>query len=246
MVTNSVGRIALSVVPGRAEPSDKSEMTTELLFGEKYEVLEEQSKWMLVKSIHDNYEAWIDRKQHNPLGNNEAETIRLPYLYNIVCSETGENSILPMSALIPSNWSFNKLEQEDEVSVQNKLEQTAMRYLGVPYRWGGRSPMGIDCSGFVQNVYLNHAVSLPRDAYLQAEVGSTISFVEEVQTGDLAFFDNAEGKIIHVGIVLKDESKTSIIHASGSVRIDAFDHEGIFNSESNSYSHKLRLIKRLS
>ena len=115
-------------------------------------------------------------------------------------------------------------------------------YLNTPYLWGGRGPLGIDCSGFTQMVYRLQGVELPRDAYQQAEVGTTLSFIEESEAGDLAFFDNAEGKIIHVGMILADNH---IIHASGKVRIDRLDQQGVFNAEERTHTHKLRLIKSI-
>ena len=111
---------------------------------------------------------------------------------------------------------------------KEKLVENALMYLNAPYLWGGRSPVGIDCSGFTQIVYRLQGVDLPRDAYQQAKVGTTLSFVEESEPGDLAFFDNNEGKIIHVGIILEDNH---IVHASGKVRIDRIDQQGIFNTE---------------
>jgi len=117
-----------------------------------------------------------------------------------------------------------------------------MMYLNAPYLWGGRSPFGIDCSGFTQVIYKLNGFKLPRDASQQATIGETLSFIEESESGDLAFFDNEEGNIIHVGIMLENNN---IIHASGKVRIDKIDHQGIFNSETNTYSHRLRLIKKI-
>jgi len=116
-------------------------------------------------------------------------------------------------------------------------------YLNAPYLWGGRSPLGIDCSGFTQMVYRLQGINLPRDAYQQADVGTTLSFVDESEPGDLAFFDNNEGKIVHVGIILEDNH---IIHASGKVRIDRIDQQGIFNTEIGTHTHKLRLIKSIT
>jgi cell wall-associated NlpC family hydrolase len=125
---------------------------------------------------------------------------------------------------------------------KDKLVENALMYLNAPYLWGGRSPLGIDCSGFTQMVYRLQGVDLPRDAYQQAEVGTTLSFVEESEPGDLAFFDNTEGKITHVGIILEDNH---IIHASGKVRIDRIDQQGVFNTEIGNHTHKLRLIKSI-
>ena len=121
------------------------------------------------------------------------------------------------------------------------LIENAMMYLNSPYLWGGRTPFGIDCSGLSQMVYRLNGIDLPRDADEQAEVGTTLSFVEESDPGDLAFFDNAEGKIVHVGIILENNH---IVHASGKVRIDRIDQQGIFNTDLGNHTHKLRLIKQ--
>ena len=102
--------------------------------------------------------------------------------------------------------------------------------------------MGVDCSGFVQTVFKLAGNTLPRDAYQQAEIGNTLNFVDEAVAGDIAYFDNDEGRITHVGIMLDNKK---IIHASGKVRIDLIDHYGIYNEETSNYTHKLRLIKRL-
>ena len=126
---------------------------------------------------------------------------------------------------------------------KKKLIENALMYLNAPYLWGGRSPLGIDCSGFTQMVYRLQGINLPRDAYQQAEVGTTLSFIEESDPGDLAFFDNNEGKITHVGIILEENH---IIHASGKVRIDRIDQQGIFNTEIGTHTHKLRLIKSIT
>ncbi|MGB1282046.1 MAG: C40 family peptidase, partial [Schleiferiaceae bacterium] len=122
------------------------------------------------------------------------------------------------------------------------LIETALSYTGTPYLWGGRTTFGIDCSGFTQMVYRMNGIYLPRDASQQAKKGTTLSFLEECQPGDLAFFDNAEGAIVHVGIVMEDYK---IIHASGRVRIDTLDHSGIYNEELGRHTHKLRVLKSL-
>ena len=125
---------------------------------------------------------------------------------------------------------------------KNLLIEYAMLYLNAPYLWGGRSPFGIDCSGLTQMTYRLQGTEIPRDAQQQAELGKTLSFIEESQPGDLAFFDNSEGKIIHVGLILENNY---IIHASGKVRIDRLDQQGIYNNEIRSHTHKLRLIKSI-
>jgi cell wall-associated NlpC family hydrolase len=114
--------------------------------------------------------------------------------------------------------------------------------LNAPYLWGGKTPFGIDCSGFTQMVYKLNGYHLSRDASQQATQGEALSFIEESEPGDLAFFDNEEGNIIHVGIIMENNY---IIHASGKVRVDRLDHLGIFNPETQKHTHKLRVIKKI-
>ena len=106
------------------------------------------------------------------------------------------------------------------------IVKVARRYLNAPYLWGGRSPFGVDCSGFTQMVYKIAGQHLLRDAAQQVSQGRSIDFMEECQAGDLAFFDNEEGDIIHVGMILADNH---IIHCDGMVRIDRLDQSGIHN-----------------
>jgi len=115
-------------------------------------------------------------------------------------------------------------------------------YLHAPYVWGGRSPFGIDCSGFTQMAYKIAGIQLLRDASQQATQGETISFISDARPGDLLFFDDEEGFITHTGILMPD---SRVIHASGRVRVDKVDHQGIFDQESGKYTHKLRLIKKI-
>lgn len=129
-----------------------------------------------------------------------------------------------------------------EADTRSKIINTALKYFNAPYLWGGRTPLGIDCSGLTQIVYKIAGLNLPRDAYQQAQLGEHFSFLEEALPGDLAFFDNELGEIIHVGIIWE---KNKIIHASGKVRIDNIDHAGIFNLETHRYTHQLRLMKRI-
>jgi cell wall-associated NlpC family hydrolase len=140
-----------------------------------------------------------------------------------------------------TDYSFEGLTSSDKLE-KSMLVENAMMYLNAPYLWGGRTPFGIDCSGFSQIIYRLNGIDIPRDAGPQSEVGTTLSFVEESEPGDLAFFDNTEGEIVHVGIVLENNH---IIHASGKIRIDRIDQQGIFNTELGIHTHKLRLIKQI-
>ena len=126
--------------------------------------------------------------------------------------------------------------------MRESIVEDALGFLNAPYLWGGRSFFGIDCSGFTQIIYKINGIKLPRDAYQQVECGEALDFVEEAKGGDLAFFENENGDIIHVGIMLDDQK---IIHAHGKVRIDELDSIGVFNKEQNKHTHKLRIIKRI-
>ncbi len=241
----------LSIVPLRAEASDKSEMISQILYGEFFEIIEKQTKWSKIKLHFDQYEGWIDNKQFLPISENEYETIsQKPEIYSgefIDFITTEKQQLLPvcLGSTVSSasflNHRFEGVTASGKASIENLVE-TAMLYLNAPYLWGGKTPFGIDCSGFSQMVYKISGYKLRRDAAQQATQGEVLSFLEESLPGDLAFFDNEEGNITHVGIIIENHQ---IIHASGKVRIDRLDHSGIFNVETKTHSHKLRVIKRI-
>lgn len=254
------GICALSIVPCRLEPADTSEMVSQMLFGEIYRVIDERKKWVKVRAVHDGYESWVDRKQHQELKREEFMVLeKAPKTYSIELISLLKSSYsdaffpLVLGSVLP-NFNTGKLEflqdsfdfDGDVLSTpkvgRELLIDTAFMFLNAPYLWGGRTAFGIDCSGFSQIVYRVCGIDLPRDASLQAEIGDRLSFIEEATPGDLAFFDNSEGRITHVGILLGDNK---IIHASGKVRVDRIDHQGIFNDDMHDYSHHLRLITRV-
>lgn len=246
----------LASIPLRSEPSDRSEMTSQLLFGDFFEVLEEKDQWSRIKLSFDDYEGWVDSKQYFQITPSEYEMLqnaRLQCAADLVEYITTPNNLLipiPLGSdlrflnfptINASNFQFDGAysQQSDQ---KNQLLETAFLYLNAPYLWGGKSPFGIDCSGFTQMVYKLNGHKLLRDASQQATQGEALSFIEEAEPGDLAFFDNEEGKIIHVGIIMGDNY---IIHASGKVRIDRLDQFGIYNIDTGRHSHKLRVIKKI-
>lgn len=251
----------LSIVPCRKEPSDTSEMVTQLLFGDHFKVLETQGLWCKIIIAYDNYECWVDKKQILTIEQHTYDILDTSEIYN--CNEliqvvTDKNNGLFFPVLLASSLpNFfdgeclieNQTYSYEGAYISGNLPFTksgivdmAKMYLNAPYLWGGKTLFGIDCSGLVQMVYKLNGIKLPRDAYKQAELGETLSFVEEAEPGDLAFFDNNEGRIVHVGIVMDNHK---IIHSSGKVRIDGFDHQGIFNNDKKDYSHRLRLLKKI-
>ena len=246
----------LSIIPLRIEPSDKSEIVSQVLFGEHFQILEVSKQWSKIKLQFDDYEGWVDSKQYQIISESS---------YNQLCEEvivlnsdlieyvTGPNNFL-MPIPLGSSLSFLNF---NEININNydfegmkisgikakaNIVNTSFMYLNSPYLWGGKTPFGIDCSGFTQMVYKLNGYHLLRDASQQALQGEALSFIEESEPGDLAFFDNEYGKIIHVGIIMNDNY---IIHASGKVRIDRLDHLGIYNAEINKHTHKLRVIKKV-
>ncbi len=255
------GICSLSVVPCRKEASNTSEMVTQLLFGEHYQVLDETETWLKISIAYDKYECWINKKQNTKITEATYKLLEMQHavlntelLQLIKSRSTGITFPVPIGCTLPGYLNKEcKIEQEvyafegvvchsNIKRTTKELIETAFVFINAPYLWGGKSIFGIDCSGFTQLVYKLSGYKLPRDAYQQAEIGHPLSFVEEAEPGDMAFFDNEEGKIVHVGIVLENQQ---IIHASGKVRVDKFDHYGIFNSDTKKYSHMLRVIKRV-
>ncbi len=246
----------LAIVPMRIEAVDQAEMVNQILFGEHFKVLEVRKKWSKVRLAHDSYEGWVCNKQWIEIEEDiykqldkEVATIAIDIL-DIISKDHHQPIVI--GSILPSYKSGhalinNEMYRFDGLTTagfteKEKLVENALMDLNAPYLWGGRSPLGIDCSGFTQMVYRLQGVDLPRDAYQQAEVGTTLSFVEESEAGDLAFFDNNKERITHVGIILENNH---IIHASGKVRIDRIDQQGIFNKELGTHTHKLRLIKSI-
>lgn len=260
-----IGYCNLAVVPCRKEPSDKSEMVTQLLFGESFDILEERESWTLIRVHYDGYESWIGNKQYitekSDKPHPENQIAISTDLLQIAQTESGEIIPLTLGSSLPgiknNTFKLGKVKYSFEgefthpfTKKKNSLDvlSVARWYLNAPYLWGGRSLFGIDCSGFTQMVMKFGGIKLLRDAWQQAEQGTPIAFIEETIPGDLAFFDNEDGKITHVGMILNSDSNLPgqfhIIHASGKVRIDRLDHHGIFNAELNKYTHRLRVIKR--
>lgn len=251
----------LSLVPLRTEPSDKSEMSSQLLFGDHFTILESTEKWVRILTAQDEYEGWLDRKQFEEIEHasfvalHDMSTILGPSLIHSVTKvSTNDKFNLVAGSNIPGTVDQFFYLRDTKYKLEgptvrpareqfgNDVNKVAMFYLNAPYLWGGRSVFGIDCSGLTQMVFRQFGIKLKRDAYQQAEQGELVGFLQECKPGDLAFFDNEEGRIIHVGIMLDNER---IIHASGRVRVDSIDNQGIFNKELNRYTHKLRIVKRI-
>jgi hypothetical protein len=255
----SKGVCQLSVIPLRSEPNSKSELVSQMLFGETYDVLEEAVDWVKIKTDSDNYIAWISQNQFVPW-DEKYENI---YVLKVFPFAIGTNLLnnetcyfLPGSLLhqhefndfhstfkinhIP--YKINYQEKASELSSKFTLLEWANLFKNTPYLWGGRTFLGIDFSGYTQLLFKLIGYQLPRDAYEQAELGELIPLLHESKLGDLAFFANETGKIIHVGLII---GNGDIIHASGTVRVDILDSYGIYNEKEGKHTHKLKCVKRL-
>lgn len=254
-----IGICLQTLIPVRSANSEQAEMVTQIIFGETYTINKSVDNWTNITLTYDYYEGWIDEKQLNELSNaqyseiNSAKNIMsssvISYLTNL---NTKTNIPIVAGSFLPSidkfgilNIDNNKFEYLQKAepftsSVENIIS-IAKQFENAPYLWGGRTILGIDCSGFSQIVYKLVGIPLLRDASLQAKQGEKVDSISGAESGDLAFFNNEKGNITHVGIMI---NKTQIIHASGWVRIDTIDEKGIYNSDVDKYTHSLCDIRR--
>lgn len=249
-----------NIIPQRAQSDDRSEMVSQFLFGEIMEVIETKNSWCYVRNLFDDYAGWVDSKQITFIDEIQVRKILESEIFytkeivtNIYDLETKQEiRILFGSNLIGYTNGKINIANKDYVIRESPLALTAIttrdsivsnakKFLGAPYLWGGKNPFGIDCSGFTQTVFKVCGINIPRDASQQALHGELVDFIGDATEGDLAFFENDSSQVIHVGIVLRN---SKIIHASGQVRIDVLDHNGIFNEKLKTYTHKLRIIKK--
>lgn len=254
------GICRLSVVPVRKSPGDTYEMVTQLLFGDHYSVMEESAdgNWVKIKAYFDDYTGWIDKKQHKPISVEYFDEINAndfkictevcsPILYKKKPLQIVIGSILPISNTelfdLDEQFAFNgeskNLGQRQDYEFVRSI---ALKYLNSPYFWGGKTPFGIDCSGFVQMVFKIAGYRLKRDSIDQVNQGREVEGIQQYEPGDLAFFSSDNGKVSHVGILLDDHK---IIHASGQVRVDNINELGIFIDGYQHVTHRLSRIKRI-
>jgi gamma-D-glutamyl-L-lysine dipeptidyl-peptidase len=244
----------LAVIPLRALPDDRSEQVSQVLFGETFEVKEWTERWVKIVTTNDNYTGWIGRLQFAMLGHvayKHQQNAPAPLTYRAVTQawKIIDNSVL----YLPAGSSLaglkgttckignDKFEIIGEIGEREDIATTAKSFLNAPYLWGGRTHFGIDCSGFTQVVFNLNKIKIKRDASQQALEGEKVDSLKNARLGDLAFFNNTEGRVTHVGILLNGGQ---IIHASGKVKIDPIDNDGIYSEELKRHTHKLHSIRR--
>lgn len=254
------GICPLSVVPIRSNSTNKSEMVSQLLFGELVEILESKGRqWSKIRCQWDNFVGWVSSSQLKAITPSEFEDFQTNYAYSLELMQPvmGNKQYIPitLAARLPNfdgirfmlgdeafTFSGQAVFPKDIAPGAEFILKIARKYINAPFLWGGRSPFGLDSAGFTQVVYKMAGIKLPREAGEQVYVGEAVDFAEQARPGDLAFFENRNNRIHHVGIILPEQQ---IIHAYGNVRIDKLDHYGIYNEEETRYTHKLRVIKRV-
>lgn len=254
------GICRLSVVPMRRAPDESSEMVSQLLFGEHYSVVEiaASGTWLKIANYYDGYQGWISKNQHYRIEEDYYEQINISD-YKI-CLDTTANILykkslitILMGSILPiSTNELFKMEEQLAFNGEAKslgqrrdaefLKKVALKYKFAPYLWGGRSPFGIDCSGFTQLVFKMCGYKLQRDSSQQVQQGQVVENYDDILPGDLLFFENVVSEVFHVGIAL---DKNKIIHASGRVRVDILIEDGIINETTKRFTHKLVTIKRI-
>ena len=252
--------VSVPAAPVRRKARHQNEMVSQLLFGETVKVIKTKgSLWVKVRSLHDGYEGWMtntmlketdeksakakseyagadllntilinDKKMHIPFGSS------LPYFSD------GQGKLND----IDYSFAGNYIRRSEMHPGADRVQQLTSPWLNAPYMWGGRTILGVDCSGFAQTIYKVMGLRIARDAHEQALQGRVVGFLQEAEPGDLAFFDDEEGKIVHVGILLNDHEIVHAAGGTGKVQIDKIDNEGIVRSDTGARTHRLRVIKR--
>jgi len=231
-------------------------MSNQLLFGEAVRILKQKDDWYKIESLYDGYTGWLTRSLITASDTNEVQSqchLLAPGLLNEI-TFNGQTMHIPAgSSLIQyqkgkgciagREYGFKgaPINTSKIADKQSTLFNNAMQWLNAPYLWGGKTILGVDCSGFSQTMYKLIGIPIARDARQQAQQGSAINSLKKVIPGDLAFFDDKD-EIVHVGILA---GSGKIIHAAGKVRIDDIDEKGITNTDTGKRTHSLKLIKRL-
>ena len=253
------GICELPYLPLRLEASHQSEMLSQVLFGDIFEVIENQNKWVKIRTLNDDFVGYVETKTISEFVENTKSVAQEYFVLDTITEITKNNNIsffipagakIPTSALKNKRFSINKnkykiskLKIADKEDQRSYLVRKAEEMLYAPYLWGGCTPWGIDCSGFTQLLYKFIGINIKRDAYQQATIGELVCFLEDAKPGDLAFFASEEGQIIHVGMIGNDKK---IFHATtGCVRKDNIDYFGIFNVDIQRYTHQLNMIKSI-
>ena len=258
--------VNVPAAPVRRKPMHYREMVNQLLFGETVKVLKTKGDlWVKIRSLHDGYEGWMTNTLLEEMDEAGANTrsafvttdllsslkagdkiLNIPCGSSLAFFEEGKarpDDPVGRGKIGKTEFEFtgNYCKRDEQQPGAELLQQLVLPWLNAPYLWGGRTPLGVDCSGFVQVIFKLMGIDLSRDTWQQAQEGKPVKKFKDALPGDLAFFDNKED-IVHVGILLGNDQ---IIHASGKVRMDGINRKGIVNANTGKRTLRLRAMRRL-
>ena len=243
------GVVSLPALDLRASPSHASEMKSQLLLGEVVRVLKRSPdrQWLRVKNVSDGYAGWVRgwgvvessrSRAHSWLKLARSRVVATSVELRTQPGGGGVVSPLYWGATVIRGLArgrFVRVELPDGrrgwgprggfESVADPgppLGDRIQSLMGVPYLWGGRTPFGLDCSGFTQLVLGEQGVVLPRDCVEQFEAARSLPEGEQPQTGDLVFFGHPGKPPAHVGISL---GGAYFAHVRGRVRLASLDKD---------------------
>lgn len=258
----SFGITAVTHISVRSNPDNKSELLTQLLFGESFRILDQWNEWLHIRILPGGQQGWILNYSYIPVSSPPEEPgsgethVNLQILYVSRVDKPRHNIIVLPGSTLPCNPQSGKefslgsfkfryvspVPEELDVNRQNKMEALALIFINAPFLWGGRSLFGIDNTGLIQLVFKMYGINVPGNLEDLLKIGHPIAFAHDSMPGDIAFFENKDGDIIHSGIVTQPGK---IIHCYGHVREDSLDHAGIYGSDEEKYLFYLRIINRI-
>lgn len=253
----SYAACCVPVAPVRLEPDHRAEMVSQLIFGECCIItIVEKNGWVKIVNKLDAYTGWCQQSHFQEIDDTQYYVEENDFTGEWVnqVDYNGHQMWVPFGSSLTAMKNGNVFWRRNTVHYSGKvwnpvtakrdaktIKQLAFKFLNSPYLWGGKSVFGVDCSGFTQSVYKMLNIHLFRDSQQQATQGELVAFLQQAHCGDLAFFDDEEGRIIHVGMLL---NANEIIHSAGKVRVDKIDNEGIVHAETGQRTQKLRIIRR--
>ncbi len=255
------GYCNVSIMPVKIEPSHRAEQCNQLLYGEKVEIIEVlKNDWAHIQSTWDSYQGWckfsqlakVTQKEHQKnakyLAGSQNSKLVMPtgdMWIPLGADLTGLKGGKITPYIDAGKYKGKRLARKTLTLNAENLTTAAQKYLHAPYQWGGRSMAGIDCSGLMQMALKLCNYQFPRDADQQANEGTLVDFLQNAKCGDIAFFDNKDGKIVHVGLLLDNQTILHATDAAGRVVIDRIDQAGIISTSLKMRTHNLRFVKRI-
>lgn len=256
-----IGITAVTLIAVRSNPDHRSEQVTQMLLGEYFEILNQWGHWIYILHQATGVEGWIPDQSYRLSPENRLvdESLLYTNLETVYITPDSDNrhpiallpgSSIPVQPELGASFKLGAqtfhfvtpLPDKLEITAENRMEALAQLFIHTPFLWGGRSLYGIDNAGLTQLVYKMYGIRVPGNLQDLVKQGQEVAFAHESQPGDIAFFENEHGEIIHSGMITQPGQ---IIHCHGLVREDPLDHAGIFGVSEEKYLFYLRVIKRI-